>query len=86
MTSVRAKRLLARLPEVHGDERKARLGMGEQGELDAWAKHYGLKRKGYDLPDDWRCGTPARIRDWEKARESDADLRKRVAAAIEAAE
>jgi hypothetical protein len=79
---MRRNELLTRLAAISGDEERARRGDGERGELDRWAKHYGLKRHGYDLPDDWRCGTPERIEHWEKARESDEDLKERVAVEI----
>jgi hypothetical protein len=89
MLSDRAKQLLAELPNQHGltpDELWANRDAGEVGNLDLWAKHYGLTRGGYWPSTESMHGSEARKRAWLAKRESDESLRKRVAAAIEATE
>jgi hypothetical protein len=79
------ERLRALIPTLCGDMGHClRFGGPEQGELDNLAAKYGVKRKGHDLPDDWRCSTPERQAHWKRQREPDESLRVRLIEAIEA--
>lgn len=85
MTSERAKKLLAELPNKRGltpDELWRNRDAGEVGELDLWAKHYGLTRGGYWPSTESHHGSLERKRAWLAKRESDESLRERVRQAI----
>jgi len=89
MLSERATKLLAELPKQHGltpDQLWRNRDAGEVGQLYVWAKHYGLTRGGYWPSSESMHGSQERFDHWVAQRESDASLRARVAAAIEAAE
>ncbi len=86
MPSQRAKDLLAELPKQHGltpDQLWRNRDAGEVGELDVWAKHYGLKRRGWSPSSESMHGSQERFNVWIAQREGDESLRARVAKAIE---